>query len=502
MVRGLKSFAHAKACTVLAAALLAAGCDKVPLLAPTQSTITLTATTTRAGLNSTVEIAATVLEQSGTPVQDGTLVTFTSTLGTLEPREATTVRGVANTRLLTGSVSGIARVNASSGSARTASTSTGTGTSSTAASELQIQIGSAAANSVIVSASPSSVRSTGGSVDVIAGVLDEAGNRLLGVVVSFSTTAGSLSSSNASTGTSGDAIVQLTTNREATVTASAGGKTATTTVKVNTAPSVAFSNQSPSSPGAGQAVSFTLTPASGTTPSVTINWGDGSSQTLGVLSAARIIAHTYTTQGTYTITAVATDDAGESNTTAQLVTIGGRQVQEVTLSDPSPATPTVGQPTLFTVTPGTATNTPLKNVRIDFGDGNAEDLGAINGAVSVVHTFTSPGSYTVRATLTDTSGASRSSAKLVTVNPVTVTSSAASAAINTGFTFTALPPPNSSIDRYEWDFGSGSDQTVKNNNTVQKSYATVGTYTVTVKVYRTNGDLLGTATVIVRVTAT
>ena len=491
------SWARARA-IIVGVLFAAGGCDKVPLLAPTQATLSLTASATRAGLNSTVDIAATVLEQSGTPVQDRTLVTFTTTLGTLQPREAETVRGTARVTLLTGAASGVARINASSGSART----TGTSSTNTAATELQIQIGSAAANSVVVSANPASVRSTGGTVSISASVLDEAGSHLMGVPVSFSTNAGSLSATAANTDTTtGLATVQLTTNRAATVTATSGTKTATVSVVVNTAPAVTFSNQSPSSPIAGQPLSFTLTPSTGTTPTVRVDWGDGQSQNLGVLSAARVITHTFSTQGTYTISATATDDAGESNTTSQLVTIGARQVQEVTLSDPSPAEPTVGQPVLFTVTLGTATNTAIKDVTVYFGDGNTDNLGAINGATSAVHVYSDPGAYTVRATLTDTAGASRSSTKLVTVKPVSA-SSASSAAINIPFTFTAQPPPNSRIDRYEWEFGDGATTTIKGNNTVQKSYSAVGTYTVTVRVYRTDGNLLGTANLIVRVTAT
>src|SRR6187399_777664 len=93
---------------VLPFALLAA-CDKVPLLAPTGSVITLLATTNTVSLNSEVTIIATVIENgqaagptgtgtgtgtgttsrtgAGTPVQNGTLITFTTTIGRIEPAE-------------------------------------------------------------------------------------------------------------------------------------------------------------------------------------------------------------------------------------------------------------------------------------------------------------------------------------------------------------------------------------------------------------------------------
>src|SRR4029453_3869005 len=103
----------------MVASIVALACDKVPLLAPTQSTITLTSSTTRAPLNSEVELIATVQEQSGSPVHDGTLVTFSTSLGTLAPSEVTTTRGAGRTKLQAGSQSGVATVNATSGSART-----------------------------------------------------------------------------------------------------------------------------------------------------------------------------------------------------------------------------------------------------------------------------------------------------------------------------------------------------------------------------------------------
>src|SRR5687768_5114465 len=87
-------------CVVLPFALLAA-CDKVPLLAPTGSVITLLPVTTSVSLNSEVTIIATVIENgqavggtggavaarpgAGTPVQNGTLVSFTTTIGRIEP---------------------------------------------------------------------------------------------------------------------------------------------------------------------------------------------------------------------------------------------------------------------------------------------------------------------------------------------------------------------------------------------------------------------------------
>ena len=58
------------------AALVTVACEKVPLLAPTGSTITLTSATTALPVNGTSDLIATILESAGTPPHSGTLITL------------------------------------------------------------------------------------------------------------------------------------------------------------------------------------------------------------------------------------------------------------------------------------------------------------------------------------------------------------------------------------------------------------------------------------------
>ena len=102
---------------LLTAALIAVGCDKVQLTAPTESTIQLFANASAVPLNGSVEIIGTVIEQAGTPVQNGTVVTFTTTLGRIDPSEARTNNGRVSVRLISDGRSGTARVTAISGGA-------------------------------------------------------------------------------------------------------------------------------------------------------------------------------------------------------------------------------------------------------------------------------------------------------------------------------------------------------------------------------------------------
>ncbi len=163
---------------LVALSAIPAACDKVPLLAPTESTITLSSNTTTLAINGTAEIIATVIESAGTPVHNGTTVTFTASVGVIEPRDARTENGIARATFRAGTQSGTARVGAFSGAAR--------------AEEVEILVGGAAAQTVALRLDPPSVPQTGGTVQVIALVSDVSGNRLPGAPVVFSADNGSL----------------------------------------------------------------------------------------------------------------------------------------------------------------------------------------------------------------------------------------------------------------------------------------------------------------------
>jgi len=82
--------AFALGAVVTSLVLLTVACEKVPLLAPTGSTISLTALSTALPINGTTSIIAQVIEAAGTPPHSGTRITFTTNLGRLEPSEADT----------------------------------------------------------------------------------------------------------------------------------------------------------------------------------------------------------------------------------------------------------------------------------------------------------------------------------------------------------------------------------------------------------------------------
>ena len=192
-------------------ALASAACDKVPLLAPTNSTIALSAPTRVLPTNGTVTLTAIVSEQNGSPVQNGTTVRFTTTLGRLDPAEAQTRNGMATTTFFAGTQSGVADIRAVSGNAGLGSTSS---SSSTAAgqSTLQITVGAAAVKAITLRANPSTVGATGGQVELTANVVGDNGTPLDQVLVTFGADQGSLSAQTATTDANGQAKTTLTTS--------------------------------------------------------------------------------------------------------------------------------------------------------------------------------------------------------------------------------------------------------------------------------------------------
>src|SRR5262245_13258376 len=74
----------------VALGVLVAACQRVPLLAPTGSTITLTSSATALPINGSADIIAQVIEAAGTPPHSGTEITFTTNLGSVQPSTADT----------------------------------------------------------------------------------------------------------------------------------------------------------------------------------------------------------------------------------------------------------------------------------------------------------------------------------------------------------------------------------------------------------------------------
>jgi hypothetical protein len=421
----------ALAAAAASAAIPVASCDKMPLLAPQGTVITLFANNNVLPLNGSLDITAIAIEAggsttpaptppttpgtpatpttpttptpgqpgTGTPVHNGTLITFTTTVGRIEPTEARTHNGQATVRLVSTGQSGVARVTAFSGGARS--------------TELTINVGTAAVERVLLRADNQSLPATGGSTRLIARVEDVGGGALSGVPVTFTTTAGRLEPSSANTDSNGEAISTLTTSLEANVTASAGSKTSTPalTIKINPRASVTITPPS-TPPTVGQPATFTIgVAANALVQNVRVNWGDGTSISLGALSANATVQHTYRSSGTFTATATATTALGDQEAVATEVTVLPEQPPGVLIT-PSDAVPTINQPVNFTATVSGATSTVLR-FDWDFGDGST----APNAGPTTSHIYTSLGRFEVRVTVTLASGTTGTGQTSVNVTP-------------------------------------------------------------------------------------
>ena len=481
-------------------ALAALSCEKVPLLAPTGSTITLTTATSALGFNGTAEIIAQVIEAAGTPPHSGTHITFSTSLGIMEPAEVQTdVNGRATTQFKAGTSSGIATITASSGGSAVAATNT-----------VKIAVGSAAVSAVVASANPAVVSSRGGNSTITAKVTDAGGNSLASIPVTFTTDAGSLSESVSNTNSQGIATSVLSTTRTAKVTATAGITTttttppasgggtgtttttapasSTTTVTVNTTASITIGSPAPADPAVGQTVSFPLTyPASTTGASpivrVDVDWGDGRRESFNSTPSA--ISHVYGSTGGFLVVVTGFDALGDTATASQAVTVKPRPQITVTISA-TPSNPAIGQTVTFAIAATPTAGNAITAISIDFGDGDTRNLPG--NATTIQHVYSTGGSKQVTATATDTSGATGSASTVIVVGTTagptasfTVTPS--SGTISTNFMFDASASTGTGLT-FQWNFG---DNTSGSGVTTSHTYQTTGPKTITLTVTDNQG---------------
>ncbi|MBM3133761.1 MAG: hypothetical protein FJZ89_00390 [Chloroflexi bacterium] len=185
-------------------------------------TVTVTASPTSIPIVSgSAVVTATVRDIGGDPVADGTVVTFTTTLGAIAPLTRTTTNGVATAVLTSGSTSGTAVVVATADS-RSGSTN--------------VTFTPGPAASVALVAYPASIPIGGLTSTLTATVRDQYANLVTdGTVVTFATSLGDffLSSTVTNTTSGGMATAALTSGLimgTATVTATVDAISGTTTV--------------------------------------------------------------------------------------------------------------------------------------------------------------------------------------------------------------------------------------------------------------------------------
>ena len=426
-------------------------CASESPIAPSGSSLTLSAPTRSVSLNGSAVFTAQLMTSAGLPIA-GASITFTTTLGTIEPaRGVTNGSGQAIAVLSVGSASGTAVVAANSGN--------------TNANPVSMVVGTASIGRVAMTASPTAVPFGGGSSTVTAVVTDAAGNPLKAMPVGFTTSSGNLTPANAKTDTNGIVQTTLTTASAATVTAVPGATpdsavaapsiTGAVTVALAPRPVPVVSITASPNAMAGAAVTFTMaaTPSPGSTAtiqSVAVTFGDGGRAALGAVSGTAIVVqHVFAVGGTYTVTMTATDNSGATSTASTVLVVQATAPLAISLVA-GPMVPAGGGPKAIvtlaaTVVPATSI---ISGYLWDFGDGSPPQQTTGN---QVQHVFANAGLYVVTVTATEAvSGRTASGTVPVSTASgmpnVSVTASASPVAGRaTTFTIAATVAPGSNV---------------------------------------------------------
>jgi len=232
-----------------------------------------------------------------------------------------------------------------------------------------------------------------------------------------------------------------------------------------TIPCVAAPTASYSTSGTGLTKTFTYAGSSvGTSGSITWTFGDASAGASGTP-----VSHTYAAAGTYVVCATATNSCGSNfSCTSVIVTCTTSPVSAYTYSG-------TGATRGFTYTGTTA---GLDSVTWTFGDG-----GTATG-LTPGHTYASPGTYTVCATVHTNCGNNTNCGTIIIIctGPPVASFTYSGTGATISFIYTASTP---ALDSVRWDFGDGGTST---SIAPGHTFATTGIFHVCVTAYTSCGS--------------
>lgn len=301
-MRRLRSFSR-WSLLVLAGVAGVLGCSEGTPVAPEGTILRVSAYPTRIGTTGLATVTISAYRSTGNPVNPGTEVRLSSTIGVVEPVVYTNESGQASAILRGDGRVGTATVTAFSGGVEPVT--------------LEVAVGQLAA-SMSFQVTPSSIAETGGTLDLLALVRDEVSQPLAGAQVNFRSEVGTLDSGGRfiTTDVNGEATdrlrvtaadLQLVSDDNFEVTAEVGGAggtiiSRTFQVGIQRPPRAAFTFQR-----AGLVVTFNDT-STGSPTSWLWDFGDGTPS-----SNQQNPVHSYSAPGTYVVTLTARNSIGTSS---------------------------------------------------------------------------------------------------------------------------------------------------------------------------------------------
>ncbi len=273
-----------------------------------------------------------------------------------------------------------------------------------------------------------------------------------------------------------------------------GGATATTTraVTVLSPPTASFTiSSNPANPGQ----STTFNGSGSTTPGTSITkyeWdldGNGSYETdTGATSTA---SRSYATPGALTVGLRVTDNRGLSATTTRALTVQQPPTASFTVT-PNPVVS--GSAATFNGSGSTDPDGTVAKYEWDL-DGNGSYETNTNATATTQKTYATPGTVTVGLRITDNNGATATTTRSVTVSnraptaSFTVTPSPGATRSPVTFNGSGSTDPDGTIAKYEWDLDGNGSYEVDAGATAStpKTYTTIGTFTVGLRVTDNSG---------------
>jgi PKD repeat protein/N-acetylneuraminic acid mutarotase len=226
-----------------------------------------------------------------------------------------------------------------------------------------------------------------------------------------------------------------------------------------------------------------------------IDWGNGSAPTQGVLSTAGAVpgSKVYTGSGTYNVTVTVTDKDGGSGSDVVQVTVTGSNPPVIS-SVGGPYSGSEGTSIRVVGSAGDVDGDPL-TYSWDFGDGSTPTIPSSSGAA--IHTYADNGSYSAKLTVTDVHFSSTATAAVTIGNLPPIVDAGPDASLVTGqpLTLSASFSDPGTADA-PWatsiDWGDGSPVTDGSANTQGTiagvhAYLSYGTFTVTIRVTDKDG---------------